>query len=779
MHLKPWLPMLAWLAGSSLSSGQAGRNDPRVGYLFPAGACRNSTVEIFAGGQNLRNMDGVRVSGNGVEARVIKAYRPMRNLDPDQRALLQWHIACRRAELNGKPAPQKPKGPKPLENGKPAPEVTLPENPMLDLLATMDLRQIEHWVTERQREDRMQPSPQLGELVRIEIKVAADAEPGMRELRFSGPPGLTNPVRFEIGNLPEIREAEPNEETSNTRSPDTPATPTPCTFNGRIQSGDVDVFRFRARRGQNLVVRGQARALIPYLADAVPGWFQMVVALRDAKGRELAYGDDFRFDPDPVLCCKVPEDGDYQLEVRDSIYRGREDFVYRISVGELPFITTAFPLGGGEGEPLQATVRGWNLPADRLPLDTSAGGPSLRTARMAGRITPSNELPYAVDSLPDVSETEPNDDPAKAATAPFPCVINGRIDKPGDADMFRIEGRKGMELVVEVLARRLRSPLDAVVHVADDSGQVLGWNDDSMPKDGHLHLGDGLLTHYADPRLKLSIRENGPVFVRIADTQQHGGADHTYRLRLCEVRPDFELRVTPSVINAPPGGHVPLRVHVLRNDGFEGEIRLKLEDAPPGFSLAGARIPAGVSQVRITLTTPQQHKGGVFTPRLTGTAEGGGKSVTRTAVAADDMMQAFLWRHLVPAREWALCVAPTRGRRSPITLEVPQPLQVPVGGSAEVRIKVPKWIVDRDLELEPSEVPPGISLSPIRPVAGGVAFDVKADSTTKAGLETNLIIELFGNPGGARKLPKPKAPQRFSIAGLPAIPITLMPPKTP
>lgn len=777
MNFKPWIPIFAWLAGSAFSCGQTGRNDPRAGYLFPAGAARNSTLEILAGGQNLRAMDGVRISGNGVEARIIRSYRPMRNLDPDQRALLQWHIACRRAELNGRPKPPKPKGPKPLEDGKPAPEVTLPENPLLDMLGTMSLAEIRHWQTVMQRRDRMQPNPQLGEMLRVEVKVAASAEPGMRELRFSGPAGLTTPLRFEVGTLTEVRESEPNEE----GVPDEPAPRVPCTFNGQIQSGDVDVFRFQARRGQSLVVKGQARALIPYLADAVPGWFQMVVAVRDAKGRELAYSDDFRFDPDPVLCFKVPEDGEYILEARDSIYRGREDFVYRIHVGELPFITAAFPLGGGEGKPLVAALRGWNLPSDRLALDTSAG-PPLRTARMMGKSAPSNEIPYAVDSLPEVNESEPNDDSNKTATTSFPCVINGRIDKPGDADVFRIEGRKGMELVVEVLARRLRSPLDAVVHVADESGRVLGWNDDSMEKDGHLHLGDGLLTHHADPRVKISVPHDGPVFVRIADTQQHGGPDHAYRLRLCEVRPDFELRVTPSALNVPPGGHVPLRVHVLRNDGFQGEIRLKLEDAPEGFALSGARIPAGASQARITLTTPQQHAGGVFTPRLTGTADGNGKSVTRTAIAADDMMQAFLWRHLLPAREWLVCVSPARGRRSSIALEFPEPLRIPVGGATEVRVRVPKWIVARQLELEPSELPPGLSLSRIRPAPGGVAFDIKTDSTAKAGLETNLIIELFGNAAGNKNpgaKQKPKAQQRFSIATLPAIPITLIPPTAP
>ena len=68
---------------------------------------------------------------------------------------------------------------------------------------------------------------------------------------------------------------------------------------------------FIARKGQHLVVAVSARELIPYLADAVPGWFQATLALYDAKGKELAYDDDFRFHPDPVLLCEIPKDGDY------------------------------------------------------------------------------------------------------------------------------------------------------------------------------------------------------------------------------------------------------------------------------------------------------------------------------------------------------------------------------------------------------------------------------------------------------------------------------------
>lgn len=149
----------------------------------------------------------------------------------------------------------------------------LPENPLLDMLDKLGLAEIEYHQTVLQRRDRMQPNPQPGELIRISIKVAGSAAPGMRELRFTGPAGMSNPLRFEIGTLSEHLELESNEEQASHQSASYQPQQVPCTFNGQIQAGDVDVLRFYARRGENLVVKGQARALIPYLADAVPGWF--------------------------------------------------------------------------------------------------------------------------------------------------------------------------------------------------------------------------------------------------------------------------------------------------------------------------------------------------------------------------------------------------------------------------------------------------------------------------------------------------------------------------
>ena len=147
---------------------------------------------------------------------------------------------------------------------------------------------------------------------------------------------------------------------------------------GQILPGDIDRFAFRARKGDRLVVVAAARRLIPHLADAVPGWFQATMALYDANGNELAYADDYQFDPDPALYYEIPEEATYVIEIRDAIHRGREDFVYRITLGEIPFVTSIFPLGGPAGARTPVEVSGWNLPRERVVPGSVGGEPGSR-----------------------------------------------------------------------------------------------------------------------------------------------------------------------------------------------------------------------------------------------------------------------------------------------------------------------------------------------------------------------------------------------------------------
>jgi len=52
------------------------------------------------------------------------------------------------------------------------------------------------------------------------------------------------------------------------------AAPGPGARGPDVHPGEADRYRFQARKGQELVIAASARELIPYLADAVPGWFK-------------------------------------------------------------------------------------------------------------------------------------------------------------------------------------------------------------------------------------------------------------------------------------------------------------------------------------------------------------------------------------------------------------------------------------------------------------------------------------------------------------------------
>lgn len=790
--------------------GQSNKREPHIGYLYPGGGQQGSVVQITAGGQFLTGATNVYVSGEGVRASVIRYIRPLRNLQKQQRVLLQKRLKEVRdkclAELSGKNRAAIPVKKKFIKKAADKPgvppqdslrrkkkdtakteEVKLPEHPLLYDLENKSLRELAHITNVIFfPRNKQQLNRQLAEMVLIEITIEPDAAPGNRELRIGTRTGLTNPMVFQVGQFPEIRELEPNNRKAYTEMPNLPRgtkvpkdkpIELPALLNGQIMPGDVDRFRFRARQGQPLVMEVQARSLIPYLADAVPGWFQATLALYDANGKEVAFADDYRFNPDPVLFYKIPEDAEYELEIRDSIYRGREDFVYRIAVGEQPFITQTFPLGGKVGVKTVASVAGWNLPRTRLPLDTQPGDDCIRqTAYRKGKRL-SNSIPYAVDTLPECEESESNDTTKDAQQIELPKIINGRIDRPGDVDVFQFKGRAGDEVVAEVYSRRLNSPLDSLLRLTDAAGNVLEWNDDHMIKDEHLHKDMmGLVTHHADSYLLAELPKNGTYYVHLADAQHHGGQAYSYRLHIAPPQPDFALRVTPSSLSVRAGGIVAVCVHALRKDGYDGEIEIVLKNAPTGFELNGGRIPAGSDRVRMTLTAPPKAPDEPVALQLEGRARIGGQTVSHPVVPSEDMMQAFLYRHLVPTQELLVAVQKSRWRVPGVELAGRGLVRIPAGGTARVLMKTPRRPVLKEMQLELNEPPEGLTLHDVTVVPEGLAFRLKADKDAmQTGFADNLIVEAFREFTPKQQEGKP-APQkrRISMGVFPAIPIEIV-----
>ena len=155
----------------------------------------------------------------------------------------------------------------------------------------------------------------------LRITASPGAEPGVRELRLETPAGLTNPLVFQIGRLPEVvkRPVDPDDlpgqqplrklrEEGRSGIGEQPVLDVqmPAVVNGQILSGQVDRYRFAAKKGQHLVLAVNAQQLVPYIADAVPGWFQAAIKLSDAHGRNWPMPAATVSSPIPCCTMKFP-----------------------------------------------------------------------------------------------------------------------------------------------------------------------------------------------------------------------------------------------------------------------------------------------------------------------------------------------------------------------------------------------------------------------------------------------------------------------------------------
>jgi hypothetical protein len=135
-------------------------------------------------------------------------------------------------------------------------------------------------------------------------------------------------------------------------------------------------------------------------------------------------------------------------------------------------------------------------------------------------VTPSGETrphPILVETkLPVVAEKEPNDGFRQAQAVPVPGAVDGVIERPRDVDVFRLDGRAGQRLQLEVLAARYGSALDSILTVYDAAGREVASNDD--------------LKDSVDSRVEVALPRDGTYYACIIDAHDQGGPAHVYRL---------------------------------------------------------------------------------------------------------------------------------------------------------------------------------------------------------------------------------------------------------
>jgi len=210
-------------------------------------------------------------------------------------------------------------------------------------------------------------------------------------------------------------------------------------------------------------------------------------------------------------------------------------------------------------------------------------------------------------------------------------------------------------------------------------------------------------------------------------------------------------------------------------DGFEEEIEVVLKDPPQGFLLHGGRTPKGKDRICMTLAVPVKVPDRPVALQLEGQATVAGKTIRRPAAGAEDTMQAFLYRHLVPSQELLVIVQKSKWSMPPMALASGSPVRIPAGGTAQVRIKTPKW-GSKGLLLDLHEPPEGLTLRDVKIVPEGLTFELAADKDAlQAGFTDNLIVKAFRETQPKKQKGKPTPKKRRNSAGiLPAIPIEIV-----
>jgi hypothetical protein len=609
-------------------SARAASADPYLAYAYPAGGRAGTSFRIVAAGQSLKGASDVLVTGGGVRAGVLDYVGAGGPLSGVQEEYLKYRLDALSKEKSGAKAAAD------AAAKEPPAAVDLPDLPDLRGLESKTSAELK-LLYSRYIDRNTRPKAPMNETVEIAVVLDPGAQPGTRELRVLAAGGLSNPIVFRVGSLPEYVEPDRFD-------PPGAAAPAPLevpvTVNGRVMPGEVDSYGIRLRAGQEIACAASARSLLPYLADAVPGWFQAVMSIGDAEGRELAYCDDVGNDPDPAIRFKAPSDGTYTISIRDSIYRGRFDFVYRLEIAEpgsgaprsaatrpaatrpaaqagiisRPGEVDSYALKGKAGDVVAIETR---AARDGSPLDTILRlvGPEGRVAAMnddfedkeAGLVTRQSDswllatLPAAGTYSVQVSDATGRGGPEYAYSL--------RMGPPAP-DFSAISDRSTINIP------QYGSGLFAVQVIRKD-----GWDGDvevalKDPPPG-LSLEGGIIPKGRDlERMTLSFSGGAPAIpigielearavvggkavahaVSAADRVMQAFANYHYvpsdRLRVAFSRSRgkaTQVSVPPGTVAVAPGGRAEIEASISPKPAYP--LILELVEAPEGLSLAATR----------------------------------------------------------------------------------------------------------------------------------------------------------------------------------------------
>lgn len=450
--------------------------------------------------------------------------------------------------------------------------------------------------------------------LKVRFRTAADALPGIRDVRLVTPQGSSTLGQLVVVRDPIVIEAA-NNNTLQTAQPIT----LPAAVCGALEAAeDIDFFKFSVPAGQALTFH----VICHRLADRIHDLQQVadpILFVRDAAGTVIAANDNF-FAADPLLHVRFEKAGDYYLEVRDVRYAGEPHWTYCIEINDRPFVTAVTPLHARPGATTRLKLDGFNLPVKETDLAVPADAPHgvQRFVLPVGKGGTSNPISLVISDLPAVVEAAgDNDTPAKAQPIAIPCAVSGAMDADGDVDHYVFDAKKGDKFTFDVLAQRAGTRLDSILRVLGPKGERYVENDDHQERTS----GYSSFNLVADSRIEgWTAPADGKYLLQVRDVHQRGGPGFGYVVQATRSQPTFVMDLDTDKTNLAPGTGGVIHVRLTRKDGFDGEVALSIDGLPAGVQATCGRIVAGRTDGCIVLQAAADAKKGAANVRVIGTA---------------------------------------------------------------------------------------------------------------------------------------------------------------
>jgi len=573
------------------------------------------------------------------------------------------------------------------------------------------------------------------------VTIASNVPPGVYEARFVGRFGISNPRPFVVALLSEISVPAANTSAANALElkPET-------AVNSRAAANSVSWFRFTAKKSQRL--------FIECLAESLDSRMDAMLVLTDTAGRELE-----RARTGGLIDFTAPADSSYLLKVSDFLYRGGDEYFYRLMLTAGPRLDFAFPSASLPGTKTNITLYGRNLPGgkpakglviDGKPLEqlsVEVAFPSNERARRLDtglRLRPadaaldgfeyrlkspkgvSNPLLLGFATAPVALEQEPNNQPAQAQKISPPSEVAGQFHPEGEQDWFTFEAKKGDAYWIEVFSHRLglnTDPFVLVQHVTKNEKGEEQSNDVLELNDSDTNLGEREFnTTTRDSAGRFEAKEDGTYRVMIRDLFQRTERSprFVYRLSVRKESPDFRLAAMTLVpkykadaknidIGVPllrRGETIPVRVMAFRRDGFGGDIHLSMENAPPGLIFEGDKIESGKNFTFILLTATEDAPAFAGPVRLVGKAKIGDRELIRDACGGTMIFPVGNTDNERPesrvAREFALAIADKESAPLSIAAVEKKTWEAPANGKLQVPLAITRrGDFNANLKLKP------------------------------------------------------------------------------